>query len=88
MSSYRGLIRYRGIGRFHFLSVHVKKFIRKHRPKEKRLPTYIQYVTKFLKRKKEQSDRMFTNNGKEEISAEVIGLQLMIKEVDVRRYSY
>lgn len=88
MSSYRGLIRYRGLGRFHFLSVHVKKFIRKHRPKEKRLPTYIKYVTKFLKRKKEQNDRMFTNNGKEEISADVIGLQLMIKEIDVRRYSY
>jgi excisionase family DNA binding protein len=87
-SSYRGLLSHHGLARFHFLSTHVKKFIRNLRQKEKRLPTYVKYVTEFLKRKKEQNDRMFTNRGKEEMSADVIGLHLMIKEVDVRRYSY
>lgn len=88
MSGYRGLLRYRGLGRFHFSSTDVKKFIRTHRPKEKRLPTYIKYVAEFLKRKKEQNDRMFTNNGKEEMSADGIGLKLMVNKVNVRRYSY
>lgn len=84
MSSYCGLLRYHGLGRFHFSSTDVKKFIRKHGPEEKRLPTYVKYVTELLKRKKEQNDRMFTNNGKEEISDDVFDLQLIAKEVNAR----